>query len=112
MALSHNHCRRFYCGDGSPTRRSSKAPKTSTLIRLSRSLGNSRKVCYRETKTRFLESVGPTTSPSIQSLCSTLGEGVSSMHGGLIDFKAQLTSQGNELRGLRNDLRGCPVISS
>ncbi|MED6128996.1 hypothetical protein PIB30_103448 [Stylosanthes scabra] len=49
---------------------------------------------------------------SVQSLCSTLGEGVSSMRGRLIDFKAQLASQGNELRGLRNDLRGCPVISS
>ncbi|MED6151299.1 hypothetical protein PIB30_081184 [Stylosanthes scabra] len=59
----YNRCRRFHCGDGSPTRRSSKAPKTPTLIRLSRSLGNSRKVCYRETNTRFLESVGPITSP-------------------------------------------------
>ncbi|MED6135193.1 hypothetical protein PIB30_043981 [Stylosanthes scabra] len=30
---------------------------------------------------------------SVQSLCSMWGEGVSSMRGWLIDFKAQLTSQ-------------------
>ncbi|MED6165330.1 hypothetical protein PIB30_098502 [Stylosanthes scabra] len=39
-------------------------------------------------------------------------EGVSSMRKRLIDFKAQLTIQGNELRGLRDDFRGCPMISS
>ncbi|MED6174120.1 hypothetical protein PIB30_065849 [Stylosanthes scabra] len=54
---SYNRSRRFHCGDGSPTRRSSKASKTSTLIRLSRSLGTSRKVCYRKTNIRVLENV-------------------------------------------------------
>ncbi|MED6116416.1 hypothetical protein PIB30_100183, partial [Stylosanthes scabra] len=59
----YNRCRRFHCGDGSPTRRSSKASKASTLIRLSRSLGTSWKVCYRKTNIRVLETVGLTTSP-------------------------------------------------
>ncbi|MED6219967.1 hypothetical protein PIB30_040667 [Stylosanthes scabra] len=173
VVLSYNRSRRFHCGDGSPTRRSSKASKTSTLIRLSRSLGTSRKVCYWKTNIRVLETVGLTTSPrsctsgfafsfpssffvyperlpvaiifistnnslpkllkfrverqsplatrtpslqtiltSVQSLRSTWGEGVSSMSEWLIDFKAQLTIQRNELRGLRNDFQGCPVISS
>ncbi|MED6171159.1 hypothetical protein PIB30_038143 [Stylosanthes scabra] len=49
---------------------------------------------------------------SVQSLRSTWGERVSSMSERLIDFKAQLTIQRNELRGLRNDFQGCAVISS
>ncbi|MED6152873.1 hypothetical protein PIB30_096168, partial [Stylosanthes scabra] len=63
MVLSYNRCRRSHCGDGSLTRRSSKAPKTSTLIRLSRSLGASRKVCYQKINIRVLEAIGSTTSP-------------------------------------------------
>ncbi|MED6149307.1 hypothetical protein PIB30_061142 [Stylosanthes scabra] len=41
----------------------------------------------------------------------TTGKGVSSMSERLIDFKAQLTIQRNELPGLRNTFRGYPVMS-
>ncbi|MED6158597.1 hypothetical protein PIB30_034229 [Stylosanthes scabra] len=63
MAISRNHCRRFYCGGGSPTRRNRKASKTSTLIRLSLSLSTSQNVSYRRTNIRILKTVGLTTSP-------------------------------------------------